>query len=243
MFIVSYKASSSVMRPYQTSWVCFATRQELRQGWGWSLWDRFPKRFVLPCFRCKFHWRPSNERINISSLVFSLSSCAAQRNGHRIFCCAGVYQPWRTQQTGRQTEEISPEPATGKRSTWGIFPAPKDMAGLPASALIKFHWNTKRTGCTEGGNSWLPRSQCYIYLFPPRGILREKEEFTICLGVLLEVFWYNPDVPSASQNCHQHCLQTTSSSCNPKDTNPGALQECKAPEEFLSWILEKPRTE
>lgn len=171
MLIVSYKASSSVMRPCQTSWVCFAPRQELQQGWGTQplRWTDFQR--DLCCCSPFFLDANSTEVLQTREEMFhhwfSLSlSCVALSSGHSpgFSCCAGVHQPWRTQQTGRQTEGISTVPATGKRSTWGIFPAPKDTAELPASVLVKFHWNQKRTGCTEGWNSWLPWSQCYTHL-------------------------------------------------------------------------------
>lgn len=146
MLIVSYKASSSVMRPCpdQLSLLCHQAGAAAGLGDTAFEMDRFPKRSVLllTLFLDANSTEVLQTREEMFHHWFSLSlSCVALSSGHSpgFSCCAGVHQPWRTQQTGRQTEGISTVPATGKRSTWGIFPAPKDTAELPVSVLVKFH--------------------------------------------------------------------------------------------------------
>lgn len=142
MFIVSCKPSSSAMRPYQTSWVCFATRQELQQGWGLILWDRFPKRSVLPIFRHKFHWSPSNER-NVPSLVFtqSLLCCTEKGAQPRIFllcwCLAALENTadWEADRGNLYST------CHREEEHMGHLPCSQGHGWTSFSALIKFHWN------------------------------------------------------------------------------------------------------
>lgn len=223
------------MRPYQTTRICFATRQELQQAGDTAFeMDRFPKRSVLPFFRCKFHWSPSNERSNVPSLTFHSVSppvlhwevgTAQDFPAVLVSISPGEY----SRLGGRQRK--SPQHLPQGRAAHGassLLP----RTWLNFLSLIKFHWN-KENWMHRGMKQLAPTNSVLgisWVSFLPRGILGEKEEFTICLGVQPEVFWYNPDVPPASQNCHQHYLQTTIQIMQPqrhKRRSPAGMQSTR----------------
>lgn len=171
LFMISYKASSSEMRPYQTSWVCFATRQELQQPGDAAFGtDGFPKRSVLPFFRCKFHWSPSNERRNVPSLVFtqSLLSCPEKWAQPRISLlgwCSSALESTADWEADRKSLQYLPE-RRGAHGTSSLLPRTRlNFLSLLWSNFIEI----KRTGCTEGWNSWLPKvsATCILSLFLP----------------------------------------------------------------------------
>lgn len=120
-----------------------------------------------------------------------------------------LISPGEHSRLGGKTEGIYKVPATGRRSTWGTFPAPKDMAETSCLCSDQIPLKSKENWMHRGMKQLAPTKSVLHtswVSFLPTSFLREKEEFTMCLGSSLKLF-------DTAQMSHLPARTATNTAC------------------------------